>query len=317
MTKTSLSTVDQLAAPILATKTKLAIEEAIEKDQGASFRGHLRHLMPLAEDAYREDEESFRSHLGASIIGKKCAREIWYSFRWCTKPRFSSRIVRLFNRGHLEEPRFVAMLLAIQCKVWCVDENGKQFRISGYKGHYGGGMDAVVLGIPEVPNEPVLGEFKTHNEKSFAKLEAEGVRKSKPTHWVQMQQYMGKNGFNWALYMAVNKNNDDLYCELVPFCPTSCSQQEARAVMIIDSDKPPARISKTPGWFECKFCDYRSICHLNHPPEQNCRTCVWALPADEGIWTCRNPQCSEIVLTKDRQLEGCSQYSVIREIGMK
>ena len=53
--------------------------------------------------------EAPRKHLGASIIGKKCAKQIWYNFRHAIAGDFSSKnrthgqMLRLFNRGHREE----------------------------------------------------------------------------------------------------------------------------------------------------------------------------------------------------------------------
>jgi hypothetical protein len=41
----------------VAYKTLEAIRVAIEKDQGAKYRGILRNLMPLAEDAYSEKND--------------------------------------------------------------------------------------------------------------------------------------------------------------------------------------------------------------------------------------------------------------------
>ena len=138
----------------IATKTLEAIDLAMRTDQGAKYRGLLRHTMPLAEDAYSEDEAPFRAHLGASLIGRKCNRELWYSFHWTTQKNFDGRMLRLFNRGHLEEPRFVAALQMIGCKVHQYDANGKQFRIAGHNGHYGGSLDAVVENCPDIPAEP-------------------------------------------------------------------------------------------------------------------------------------------------------------------
>lgn len=304
--------------PRIATQTLATIAAALERDQGASFRQHLRHLIPLAEDAYRGEEDPFRSHLGASIIGRECARELWYSFHWTTAPSFEGRILRLFNRGHLEEPRMVALLQMIGCTVWQFDEKGNQFRVAGYKGHFGGGMDGVILGIPELPDEPVLGEFKTHNDKSFQKLKGDGVRESKFEHYVQMQTYMGKNGFRWGLYMAVNKNDDELYAELIPFDQVTYDRFQERSVMIIDAVEPPTRINNSPGWYKCKFCDFSPVCHGAAQPDKNCRTCRWSTPVDGGKWICENPIVlakaeaqgweDPIELDKDAQLKGCEDY---------
>lgn len=58
-----------------------------------------------------------RSHLGFSMIGDECQRKLWYGFRWCKTPKPEPRLKRLFNRGHLEEDRFVDYLRGIGCEV--------------------------------------------------------------------------------------------------------------------------------------------------------------------------------------------------------
>ena len=258
---------------LAATKTLEAIEKAMYADQGASFRGHLGRLMPLAADAYSTKEDLWRDHLGASLIGRECGRELWYSFHWATEKRFDGRMLRLFNRGHLEEPRFIALLTMIGCQIWQVDGNGKQFRISDHNGHFGGSMDGVIQGLPDIPDQPVLGEFKTHNAKSFEKLVSEGVLKAKWEHFVQMQLYMGKNSLAWAAYCATNKDTDAIHIELVQFDQLQYQRYLDRAGMLIAATSPPPKINESPGWFKCKFCDQKEVCHNGAPLARNCRTC--------------------------------------------
>lgn len=296
----------------LAVKTLAAIEAALQKDQGAKFRGLLGQLMPLAGDAYSTKEESFRGHLGASLLGRECARELWYSFHWCTEKKFDGRMLRLFNRGHLEEPRFVALLMMIGCKVWQVNSEGKQFRISGHRGHFGGSMDAVAIGIPDLDETmPVLCEFKTHGEKSFTKLVAEGVMQAKWEHFVQMQIYMGKNNLLWSLYGAVCKNTDELHMELIQFDPTQYQRYLDRSVMVIDATEPPPRINNSPGFYKCKFCPENNQCHKvgKYEIHRNCRTCEHSRVADEGKWVCRHPGKLQ-TLTQEEQLAACEFYKL-------
>lgn len=307
---------------ILASKTLLAIETALQKDQGAKYRGLLGQLMPLAGDAYSTKEESFRAHLGASLIGRECARELWYSFHWCLEKKFDGRMLRLFNRGHLEEPRFVALLKMIGCQVWQQDENGKQFRITGHRGHFGGSMDCVVSGIPDIPGgEPAIGEFKTHGEKSFIKLQSEGVISAKWEHFVQMQIYMGKNSLKWAIYCAVNKNTDELHMEIIPFDPVQYQRYLDRSAMVIDSIVPPPRINESPGFFKCKFCDFAKLCHFKEQmPHRNCRTCVSSAVVDGGLWVCKNEVLiveaemqgweDPIELNQAAQFQACEHYEM-------
>lgn len=297
-------------AVYLASKTLALIEQTIQDDQGASFRGWLGKVIGHMDDAYRTDEFPFRSHLGASGVGDECARKIWYGFRWATQPKFGGRLLRLFNRGHLEEARFLAMLLMIGCQVYQQDENGGQFRISDAGGHFGGSGDGVGIDIPDLePGVAALLEFKTSAEKPFLKVQKEGVRAAKFEHYVQMQTYMRKMGLGVALYMVVNKNNDELYAEIVPFNAEIADQFIDRGVKLVWTNNEPDKISNSPGWFACKWCDHRPVCHLKEAPSVNCRTCKHSEPKEDGTWKCMNPESKGYgVRDKHQQLEACPDY---------
>lgn len=314
-----------MASVILAPKTLAAIENTIASDQGALFRKFLGQVIPHMSDAYRSEPESFRSHMGASIMGGKCGRSIWYSFRWATKSNFTGRIQRLFNRGHLEEARFIACLLAIGVTVYQHDDNGKQFRISGSAGHYGGSGDGVGINIPDLPaGLAAVLEFKTHNDASFKKLVKEGVRSAKFEHFVQMQQYMRKMGLTVALYMAVNKNTDELYAEIIMLDIATADTFIDRADKIIWMQFAPEKIGSppSPGNFDCKWCDHKPVCFQKVAPAMNCRTCGYAMPSRTGdaTWLCTNPvfqppQGGHLVLSKAVQELGCTQYSQHPDMG--
>lgn len=293
-----------------AVKTLKAIDDAMTADQGAAYRQNLQRVLPHIGDAYRGQDNPFRTHLGASVIGGECGRAIWYGFRWATVPKFNGRILRLFNRGHLEEGRFIAALLTIGVQIYQQDEKGKQFRISDVGGHFGGSGDGVAVGIPDLPpGTPCLLEFKTHNDKSFQKLVKEGVRSAKFEHYVQMNIYMRKMGLPVALYGAVNKNDDDFYFEIVTLDTATADQFSDRARQIILLKEAPARISESPGWFSCSWCDHKSVCHLKAAPARNCRTCKHSEARDDGNWHC-TLQGFEQVIPKELQLTGCSHYEV-------
>src|SRR6185436_20097818 len=126
------------------------------------------------EDLISEDIDEFcqqhykqghRNHLGASELGEPCWRKLWYGFRWAKAQHFDGRMLRLFNVGHSAEPRFITYLRGIGFEVREFDENGKQFRISGANGHYGGSLD----GMCKAPSRyqlsedlVLLNEFKTN-----------------------------------------------------------------------------------------------------------------------------------------------------------
>lgn len=292
----------------LATKTMKAIEEQIASDQGIEFRRNLALVLPHMKDAYRTDPEGHRSHMGASMIAKDCGRAIWYNFRWAVRPKFEGRMIRLFNRGHLEEARFIAMLLAIGCEVYQQDAAGNQFRISDCEGHFGGSGDGIVVGIPDLdPGIPALGEFKTHNNKSFTELKAKGLLIAKPEHYGQMTTYMEKMRLAVGLYAAVNKDNDEVYMELIHLNSAYGSILLERANKLVWAQNPPEKIGKTPGFWKCKWCDYSGVCHGKETPDVNCRTCQYSQPSTNATWTCTNDICPGPI-PKDLMLTGCSHY---------
>lgn len=297
----------------LASKTVAKIDGMIKADQGAKFRGWLGKVIGHIGDAYRTDEDGHRSHMGASLIGGECARAIWFNFHWATKSSFDGRLLRLFNRGHLEEARFIAMLLMIECEIFQQDENGKQFRISHADGHFGGSGDGVAMGLPDLPpGTAALTEFKTHNDKSFSELKAKGVRDAKFEHYVQMNVYMRKMGLAVGLYMAVNKNNDELYGEILTLDSAVADQFLERGQKLVWLSEPPEKISSSPGFFKCRFCDHRPVCHLKALPDTNCRTCAYSEPAKDAQWVCR---FKDITISKELQLTGCSDHQFHKVFG--
>lgn len=264
------------------------------------------HLLELIDKAIEDAQDrDHRKHLGASLIGRQCARQLWYVFRWALKEEFQARMLRLFERGQLEENRFVGYLRSVGATVYDRDpQTGDQIRILDVDGHFGGSTDGVAVNVPQLPpNEPCVLEMKTHSGKNFAKLKKDGVRKAKPEHLVQIQTYMLKLNIRFGLYLAVNKDDDEIYAEFIELDPSIGERAIARARSIIYSDEAPARISESPGWFECKFCAFVEICHLKALPEVNCRTCCHASPGPEGTWSCArgNPQAGE------RQ-QGCPEH---------
>lgn len=311
-----------MTTTIVATELMAKIEIGISRDQGNAYRKYLGELVPNLDDAFRVSEFKFRPHMGASLQGNKCARAIWYSFRWAVVPNFPARVLRLFNRGHMEEARFIAALRCADVTVWQYDANGKQYGMKDAYGHYGGSGDGIAYNVPQLPaGAYAVAEFKTHSSKSFASLVKDGVKISKWEHYVQMQQYMYKFNYPYAVYGAVNKDNDDLHFELVALDRELAERVIDRASKIIWMDKAPAQIGSppSPGNFGCKFCDYKAVCHTGMPMAKNCRTCTYSEPAQEGdpvwgpadgaVWLCR---MHNVRLGRAAQEAGCKDYQQMK-----
>lgn len=323
----------------------------------------MHTLISLINKAAQEDADNeFRRHLGGSMIGAKCERALWYSFRWADSASFEGRMLRLFARGQREEEQFVRYLRRVGAEVrefsmalwyneatkeymlrdWDADNSGgtgawlevthdynhvrmaeasglkmKQWRIHDVGGHFGGSLDGIARNVPELglpkDGSDVLLEFKTHNAKSFAFLRDNCLERGKPQHFVQMQVYMLKRGISWGLYMAVNKNDDDLYTEVVPVDPEVGRKAIERAHRIIHAKQPPLRIGNNPSWFDCKYCDFRDVCHYGKPMRKSCRSCVFATPVadgDKGDWHCGK---WNTIIPVDAVPIGCEHYKTITD----
>lgn len=264
--------------------------------------------------AYESDaEEGNRPHLGASLIGHACERYLWMTFRWVDAKKFSGRMLRLFETGQLAEARFTANLRRIGVEVHDTTPDGKQWRVSDLGGHFAGSMDGAGRGFPEAPKTWAVLEYKTHGEKSFNELVKNKVQKAKPQHYAQMQVYMGYTGMDRAMYMAVNKNTDDLYTEWVHFDPVEFAKLKARAERVVSANEPPLRISNDPSWFVCKMCDFHEHCHGEKAPAVNCRTCAHSTPEmnGESRWTCAIQGHGALDVPTSIQRTGCSQHRYI------
>lgn len=257
-----------------------------------------------------------RRHLGASQIGKECSRALVYGFRAMTDVRFEGRILRLFARGHDEEPRVKEMLEFVGAKVTEIDPaTGKQFRFVGYKGHFAGSSDGEVSNVPGLkqefgvdPDIPILLEIKTHNLKWFNLLAStSNVKVSNPEHWWQMQTYMGARGLKGALYIGVCKDDDRWYCEYVPYEYTATILVNKKAAEVIDATVLPLRIMHaSPSFHKCMFCDHRAACHFGAPAPKSCRSCKHSSAVQGQQWHCGK---WDVIIPEERLLEGCPAWS--------
>jgi hypothetical protein len=253
---------------------------------------------------YEEGQQSNRLYLGASTLGHECDRFLWYQFRWAFKPeQHTGRLLRLFETGNLEEARVVKELQTIGVLV-----TSQQQEITGCDGHMRGHLDGIAAHVPEAPKSEHVLEIKTHNEKSFKALLKDGVKKSKPMHYVQMQLYMLHTGLERALYVAVNKNDDSLYSERVHYDAACALAAMKRAARIVRSETAPGKLSDDPAFYVCNWCSAKGICHEGEFGQRNCRSCVQSTPIENGGWHCARWDKS---LNPDEQRKGCEAHLYI------
>lgn len=227
-----------------------------------------------------------RGHLGASQIGDQCYRALWYSLHWTSEgQRWSARSLRIADRGNREEYRFQEWL-AMVCEktLFTNPKTGKQWKAKALNGIFSGSCDGVI----KYKGEWYLVEFKTHANKYYNPVVKKGVKAARPKHWFQMQMYMHLLNLRKAIYFAINKDNDEIYTEVVEldqFVPDS-QLDKAKTVIEARSGLDMPKISEATTWWECNLCDHKPVCKGGKEPHKNCRTCAFAVPNHDDVWTC-------------------------------
>lgn len=271
------------------------------------------------ESSEQELAKWHREHLGASIIGDECSRELFYSFRWAYTPklgqhseRTAGQMLRLFDRGSREEPEIIKWLSKIGCEIVNVDKfTNEQFRILDCQNHFGGSLDGKIKLPPQFNfHEIMLLEMKTFKDSEFRKLVKNGVKVHCPKYWAQMCVYGYKSWLKYGFFVGVNKDNDDWHVEILELDQGFGADLIRRAYDIIFCPPayPPMRIAENPAHFSCKWCSAKDICHHGVPPNKNCRSCLNSRPAAEGKWLC---QLHEKEIDQNLMRVGCDQWNPI------
>lgn len=271
----------------------------------------------IAEERRRNPERQ-RGYLGASGIGGACRRSLWYSFRWFSpQEEHDGKLLRLFRRGHHEEPYVIAdlRLAGYDVREGHEREDGSfdQFSVEAIDGHLRGHLDGIVSG-GDFGDEWLVLEIKTHKSTKFDEVRTHGVEAKQPSHYAQMQVYMGLTHLLRALYVAVNKDDDNIYTEVVEFNEEKFGELLKKAEQIIDAGSPPLRMQGAKrgkhggepkeAW-ACGLCNHKQVCLHGARPNRTCRSCEHAAVADEGRWYCTK---HERVLSVDEQLAACDDY---------
>lgn len=253
-----------------------AIDTAIEKDPGA-WRQAVARVLETMED-WRRGNEPERSHLGASVIGVGCGTRVALDYRHASLDKPDGRLIRLFNRGHMEEARLVAALTVAGIKCKTVSKHGGQisYELKGVKGS--------VDGVARLPDDRLaVLEFKTMSQRPFNELCRTGVIKDQ--HMTQMQCGMAGLGLEVALYIACHKDTDTIAVFEVAADPSIAAEADSMAFEVVHGAIPEIEFPR--GSAQCKYCPHKAICHDGGAPVARCETCVHAVSDGNGRWSCR------------------------------
>lgn len=245
-----------------------------------------------------------------------CDRAIWYQLRWSAPPEEpAGPRQRRFRTGEAYEHWLLGDLATAGVTVWTIDETtGQQFRIELADGWLRGKVDGVAQGVPEAPAAAHVIECKSHNERSFKELVKKGVREAKPEHYAQCQLYMHGLSLTRCLYLAANKNTDEIHAERIEYDPVFCLAIEARIARIVETDRAPARAHDditSKAAFACAWCPSKGLCHEGQFARFNCRTCLYA-----ELQPGANVRCTKLEkgLSYDEQQAGCPAHRYLPDL---
>jgi len=256
-------------------KTIEAINKKLEADEGKQYYALLQKRM----NEYKHEEYK-GAIVGASAVGTQCKRALWYKIRKIDSgKKLEGRIIRLFNRGHIEELRVLALLDLIGIVI-------ESTQASKLDGILGGTCDTIARGFPEFGGSASV-EIKTHKNSSFNDFKKNKVYKSNPQHYAQMQIYMDLFGQDNAVYIAVNKDNDELYFEHVTRNQDYIDYTLQILNDVINSNTPPLRIRNDKSFFICKMCEYSDICYGKRTIKNTCGSCSHCEIQNDG-WNCNH-----------------------------
>lgn len=228
----------------------------------------------------RVDEEP-RRYLGCSAVGGECERAVQYEalttvFRGISHvvPSGTAAIVfpprtrRIFERGHLVEKCAAGWLRRAGFVLETLDPlTSDQREISFLGGRVLGHCDGILLhwlGVGTSPVQlPALWECKCLGHKWVSAMRRNGVRRSHPKYWAQMQLYMGGLRLQRGLITAVDADTMELRHELVEFDETAFKALLARAEHVLtcsEAGEMVPRCATTPAALECKMCHWAEAC---------------------------------------------------------
>jgi hypothetical protein len=140
----------------------------------------------------------------------------------------------------------------------------RQGAFSVLDGNFQGHIDGVIL--DQEGNKYIL-EIKSTQEKYFKALVKNGVQKTFATYYLQCQMYMYFIEIPLTLFLAVNKNNGEIYQTVLEVDEAEIEFGLRKINKIISHGKDmPATLGDAndiPPKMPCQYCDFVGFCYQN------------------------------------------------------
>lgn len=193
------------------------------------------------------------SNISSYDLGAECDRSAWLKSRIVGKGIKDARLLRYFQSCKDHKKRVIYWLEGCGVEVW--DQN-KQLSFADFKAK--SRIDGMALGVKEAPEKNHLLSIRPLQDKAFKDVIKNGMpNKDK----IKINIDMNLLGVDRCLYIAVNKNNDEIHIERIKADKKFAKAQLTRSERIVSMTSPPARIGNgKPSWFQCKICPVREEC---------------------------------------------------------
>lgn len=288
------------AGPSIFDPTLLAVRAAVEQ---------------------RAAEQPRREYLGASEIGHKCERRLWYSWRWVHEQVIDCDSQWRFDDGfRCEDVMADRLRLVPGVTLHTIDpRTSQQFRFADLGGHFSGHADGLITGLKQAPVALHVWEAKATNEKKLGELakakidvgEKAALAKWDAVYYAQAVLYMAYFEAPRHYLTASSPGARAMVSVRTDTNLDEARKLREKAERIINSPEPPPKMNESPAWYECKMCPAYDLCHGNGKPTVSCRTCVHATPEKDGSarWSCAFHKAASIPL--DVQRIGCPSHRFI------
>lgn len=218
------------------------------------------HMETIQEE---NDRDVTRFH--PSLIGY-CSRKIAYTMLRYPAPLIDARTMRIFECGHSMHERFERWFGEIGIQIateLILNEDSPDEAIASrcVPLNISGRTDSLVV----IDDELYLVELKSANGNMFKYY----LNEPKEHHVQQLQLYMYLTGVHKGFILYEDKNTQELKEFYIQYDHKLVEQLLEKIRMInyhVENRMLPNKEGKPSEW-QCKYCEFRGICHYPQRPE--------------------------------------------------
>jgi len=211
-------------------------------------------LKELIDKFYIDKDHDRERHRFYVTDAGKCPRSIFFKFKNAPAKDLTPEILRLLDHGDYIQMHILSNLFSLGIV------RASEVKIPPHN-IISGRADAIVT----LDNELYVIDVKGINSNSFRALE-----EPKTDNVNQIQLYLHFFKIQKGILLYVNKNTLELKEFLIPYSEDYCKKLIDDLVVLkakIDKNVIPARIDEYPQDYQCRFCQFKEVCHISGAKE--------------------------------------------------